>query len=470
MSRSAIPQDALLPTLRIRAPLRCEGPGALDSAEEVESGARLAVRWLPSDTNASAAVSAMNQLPHHPALPRVRHMGEWGTHLWAALDFPEGELLTQLLGTPMSEAQVVAWGTQLAQALAEVHAQGLLHGEWSGDSILLLTDGRALLWDMPLVVANRLTCRRGEQRQMTLLPKTAAFLSPEKASSGITTEASDVYALGATLAYASGALMPEGPTLSVVHAVAEGRFRPAVPEFLSEPFQELLHRMLDATSALRPSAREASRSLTQLLTTSNAQGPAFFQPLSTAFVSASPQGASLSFPEEETKTFESHFTSDLAPFSGKPFVAPSASQAFIDEVPSVIVSNDLETLPQNDASESFSGKHLPRRRHLPGWLTTGLAGVFLILFGMGIVFALNTDPASPTPPRRNPTPQPSTAVTAEPVTVTEDMPAAVQKLPTPPKKAKPAPVRPQRSKASSKKADSQKASPPATEDLKRPQF
>jgi len=111
MSRSAIPQDALLPALRIRAPLRCEGPGSLDSAEDVESGARLAVRWLPVDANALAAVSAMNQLPMHPALPRVRHSGEWGSHLWAALDFPEGQLLTQTLGTPMPEAKVIALGT-----------------------------------------------------------------------------------------------------------------------------------------------------------------------------------------------------------------------------------------------------------------------------------------------------------------------------------------------------------------------
>ena len=46
------------PKIKIRAPLRCDGIGRLDCAEDTESGSRLAVRWLPLEANGDAAAKA----------------------------------------------------------------------------------------------------------------------------------------------------------------------------------------------------------------------------------------------------------------------------------------------------------------------------------------------------------------------------------------------------------------------------
>ena len=63
------------PKIKIRAPLRCDGIGRLDCAEHIESGSRLAVRWLPLEANGDAAVKACEKLPVHPTLPRIHQTG-----------------------------------------------------------------------------------------------------------------------------------------------------------------------------------------------------------------------------------------------------------------------------------------------------------------------------------------------------------------------------------------------------------
>src|SRR5256885_7227521 len=94
-------QTEIDPRIRIRAPLRCDGIGRLDCAEDTESGARLAVRWLPLDANGDAAVRACAKLPEHPTLPRVRQTGQMGDKAFLAMEFPDGLLPSTSLREPM---------------------------------------------------------------------------------------------------------------------------------------------------------------------------------------------------------------------------------------------------------------------------------------------------------------------------------------------------------------------------------
>ena len=163
------------PRFKIRAPLRCEGIGRLDCAEDLESGMRMAVRWLPLEANGSAAVQACEQLPEHPTLPRIRQIGQVGASAYVAMEFPDGNLLATQLHDALTAATLIGITAQIADALATIHSQDVFHGEMSADSILLVTapSEKAYLWDMPLVIANRLTDRRGEDRLMYQLVKSA---------------------------------------------------------------------------------------------------------------------------------------------------------------------------------------------------------------------------------------------------------------------------------------------------------
>src|SRR6185295_11162217 len=123
------------------------------------------------------------------------------------MDFPDGRLLATMLGEPVSGELLLDIGAQLSDALATIHSQGVVHGELSAESVLLAR-GKAYLWDMPLVIANRITDRRGEERLMHMLVRTAPFLSPERARGGAPSAESDVYALAAVMCLAAGAKPP----------------------------------------------------------------------------------------------------------------------------------------------------------------------------------------------------------------------------------------------------------------------
>lgn len=192
---------------KIRAPLRCNGIGRLECAEDSESGMRMAVRWLPIEANGVAAVKACESLPAHPTLPKIRKTGQVGASAYVAMDFPEGRLLSTWEMEPVAPEVLARVAAQIADALSTIHSQHVFHGEMSPDSVLLVGEGweKAYLWDMPLVIANRLTDRRGEDRLMSQLVKTAPYLSPERARGAGASAASDVYALGAVLCLAGGA-------------------------------------------------------------------------------------------------------------------------------------------------------------------------------------------------------------------------------------------------------------------------
>lgn len=246
---------------KIRAPLRCNGIGRLECAEDSESGMRMAVRWLPIEANGVAAVKACEMLPSHPTLPRIRKTGQVGASAYVAMDFPEGRLLSTWENEAVAPEVLARVAAQIADALDTIHSQGVFHGEMSADSILLVGDGweKAYLWDMPLVIANRLTDRRGEDRLMQQLVKTAPFLAPERARGGGASEQADVYALGAVLCLAGGAPRPSAPTtLGLVYEVANGDWAPEVPDMFPDSLRAMVTRMVAMDPNARPRAREVA--------------------------------------------------------------------------------------------------------------------------------------------------------------------------------------------------------------------
>lgn len=82
-------------------------------------------------------------------------------------------MLSTILGDRLDTGVVL----QMASQLATVHKQGVVHGEFGSDSVLVVGD-KSYLWDLPLVIANRLTDRRGENRLMQNLVRVVPYLAP----------------------------------------------------------------------------------------------------------------------------------------------------------------------------------------------------------------------------------------------------------------------------------------------------
>ncbi len=251
---------------KVRAPLRCDGVGRLDVGEDLHTGARLAIRWIPVAANGIAAMAQCDALPQHPALPRIVQTGVFQGQAFIAISFPEGQALSTLLGNRLETALVLQLGEQLLSALSSLHSVGIVHGELSAESVLVASPGRTFLWDAPLVLTGRLSDRRDDHRINQHLTKIAAYLSPERAKGAGATPEDDVFAAAALICAAGGATPPLTETaLGIVYHVSTGAFRWTVPPTFPNGWRDMLERMLSEYPSERPSAAEALSRFTEPL-------------------------------------------------------------------------------------------------------------------------------------------------------------------------------------------------------------
>ncbi|MFJ8883341.1 serine/threonine-protein kinase [Streptomyces sp. NPDC102402] len=124
---------------------------------------------------------------------RVRDADPRADRPWMAIDYIAAPSLSELVRTagvlPASAVQWLAAGT--AEALVTLHGEGIIHRDLKPDNILLPLPGPRVI-DFGISHANDLT-------RTSLTLGTIAFTSPEQARGEMSTEASDVYSLGATL-------------------------------------------------------------------------------------------------------------------------------------------------------------------------------------------------------------------------------------------------------------------------------
>ena len=154
--------------------------------KRVPAGADLAAR---DRLRREAAVLAGVQ---HPHVVRLRGVHGVDDALVLVLDLAPGGSLARLLATrgTLSPGEVVTLGVPLAQALAAVHAQGLVHGDVTPANVLFAADGRPLLAD--LGVAGLTGLPPGE------VGGTSGFIDPAVLSGAAPGPASDVHGLAAT--------------------------------------------------------------------------------------------------------------------------------------------------------------------------------------------------------------------------------------------------------------------------------
>uniref|UniRef100_A0AAU3GQZ0 Bifunctional serine/threonine-protein kinase/ABC transporter substrate-binding protein n=1 Tax=Streptomyces sp. NBC_01401 TaxID=2903854 RepID=A0AAU3GQZ0_9ACTN len=132
-----------------------------------------------------------------------------GERPWLATAFVPGPSLSEAVARcgPLPARGVWVLGRLLSRALTAVHTAGLVHRDVKPGNVLLTIDGPRLI-DFGIA-------RAGDATALTatgLVVGTPGFLSPEQASGGGTEAgpASDVFSLGALLAYAATGRPPFG--------------------------------------------------------------------------------------------------------------------------------------------------------------------------------------------------------------------------------------------------------------------
>ncbi|MFI6151509.1 serine/threonine-protein kinase [Kitasatospora sp. NPDC051170] len=126
---------------------------------------------------------------------------------WLATAYVPGLPLDRAIAThgPWPVESVRALGAGLAEALEAIHAAGLVHRDLKPSNVLLAPDGPRVV-DFGISVAAEATglTRTG------MIVGTPGFMAPEQLTGAPVTPATDVFALGAVLAYAATGTGPFG--------------------------------------------------------------------------------------------------------------------------------------------------------------------------------------------------------------------------------------------------------------------
>ena len=139
----------------------------------------------------------LNQLGSHPQIPGLLAHFEEDQEFYLAQEFIQGHALTEELGTPWTEAQVIAFLGDLLGILAFVHHHGVIHRDIKPSNLIRrASDRRIVLIDFGAVkqVSTQLTGLRSGLSH-TISIGTQGYMPSEQVA-GRPQFSSDIYAVG----------------------------------------------------------------------------------------------------------------------------------------------------------------------------------------------------------------------------------------------------------------------------------
>lgn len=171
---------------------------------------------------------------------------------WLATAYVAGPSLAETIDNhgPLSARSAVSLAAGLAEGLNAIHAAGVVHGDLKPSNVLLAEDG-------PRVIDFGISRAAGAAplTHPGLVMGSPGFMSPEQAMGRETGPRSDVFSLGAVLAYASTGDRPFGTGSAVVRLDRVINGEPDL-EKVPDELQALVRRCLEKDMAKRPTAAD----------------------------------------------------------------------------------------------------------------------------------------------------------------------------------------------------------------------
>jgi serine/threonine-protein kinase len=174
------------------------GPGELFRARDTRKGRTVAVRVLPKGFVESSARQTFMERARglaalsHPNVTTMFDVGEHDDRIYIVFEFLKGQSLrSEMGGRPINVRRALDLAIQMADAVADAHACGYIHGGLSPDSVVITAKGHAK------IPAFALASRDGFAGPDAV--HLHDYDSPEEARGLASDERSDIYSVGAVL-------------------------------------------------------------------------------------------------------------------------------------------------------------------------------------------------------------------------------------------------------------------------------
>jgi len=174
------------------------GPGELFRARDTRKGRTVAVRLLPKGFVEFGARQAFMERARglaalsHPNTTTMFDVGEHDGRIYIVFEFLKGQSLrSEMGGRPINVRRALDLAVQMADAVADAHACGYIHGGLSPDSVVITAKGHAK------IPAFALASRDGFAGPDAV--HLHDYDSPQEARGVGSDERSDIYSVGAVL-------------------------------------------------------------------------------------------------------------------------------------------------------------------------------------------------------------------------------------------------------------------------------
>ena len=204
---------------------------------------------------------------NHPNICTIHEVGMEGGQAYVVMELVGGRSLDRILGDVPPPIDVgLAYGIQIADALAHAHQNGVVHGDLKTANVVVTPEGRAKVLDFGL--ARRLPTAQASELSQSHEPPdprplagTLAYMAPELLSGQTPDPRTDVWALGVVLYELTAGRRPFiGSTpFELSAAILHGR-PAALPASVPAGVQSTVERCLSRDPGERYASADQARS------------------------------------------------------------------------------------------------------------------------------------------------------------------------------------------------------------------
>jgi eukaryotic-like serine/threonine-protein kinase len=214
---------------------------------------------------------------NHPGVVDIYDYGSDGQVAFLVMEYVEGDPLSRTLSrvSRLTVARTMALVAQAADALQAAHDKGIVHRDVKPGNLLVRPNGTLVLTDFGIARSALV----GQLTAAGAVLGTAAYISPEQATGGVVTAASDVYALGVVAYQCLAGRRPYDGNSALEIAMRHVR-EPArpLPADIPPPVRSIVERAMAKDPAARwPSAASLANAARHAATTfagpNHGQGP-----------------------------------------------------------------------------------------------------------------------------------------------------------------------------------------------------